>query len=211
MVLLTRGKDRALLARLAALGIEAAEVALLEQVDLPARALLSEKLKEGWDYVAVTSKEGEAPPPCLGGGGPPLPKGGGRGGGHGGGPEGRGASPAFLPPRATAKDLAQSFPQAQRVLFVAGDLAGRDLEEGLRARGVEVVRLPVYATRERALAPEEVALLERAEVVAFFSPSGVRAFARWTAKRPKAAAIGPSTGRRPGGLAFPWWRRKARG
>ena len=58
MVLLTRGKDRALLARLAALGIEAAEVALLEQVDLPARALLSEKLKEGWDYVAVTSKEG---------------------------------------------------------------------------------------------------------------------------------------------------------
>lgn len=58
MVLLTRGKDRALLARLAALGIEAAEVALLEQVDLPARALLPEKLKEGWDYVAVTSKEG---------------------------------------------------------------------------------------------------------------------------------------------------------
>lgn len=57
-MLLTRGKDRALLARLAALGIEAAEVALLEQVDLPARALLSEKLKEGWDYVAVTSKEG---------------------------------------------------------------------------------------------------------------------------------------------------------
>ena len=40
-MLLTRGKDRALLARLAALGIEAAEVALLEQVDLPARALLS--------------------------------------------------------------------------------------------------------------------------------------------------------------------------
>ena len=48
-MLLTRGKDRALLARLAALGIEAAEVALLEQVDLPARALLSEKLKGGWD------------------------------------------------------------------------------------------------------------------------------------------------------------------
>ena len=195
-MLLTRGKDRALLARLAALGIEAAEVALLEQVDLPARALLSEKLKEGWDYVAVTSKEGakrlllaweEAGRPFL------------RVAAVGEGTAG--VLRAGGPP--TAKDLAQSFPQAQRVLFVAGDLAGRDLEEGLRARGVEVVRLPVYATRERALAPEEVALLERAEVVAFFSPSGVRAFARWTAKRPKAAAIGPSTGEEARRLGFP--------
>jgi len=196
VVLLTRGKDRALLARLAALGIEAAEVALLEQVDLPARALLSEKLKEGWDYVAVTSKEGarrlllaweEAGRPFL--------KVAAVGEGTAGVLRAGGLPPAFLPPRATAKDLAQSFPQAQRVLFVAGDLAGRDLEEGLRARGVEVVRLPVYATRERALAPEEVALLERAEVVAFF--------ARWTAKRPKAAAIGPSTGEEARRLGFP--------
>ena len=195
MVLLTRGKDRALLARLAALGIEAAEVALLEQVDLPARALLSEKLKEGWDYVAVTSKEGakrlllaweEAGRPFL--------RVAAVGEGTAGVLRAGGLPPAFLPPRATAKDLAQSFPQAQRVLFVAGDLAGRDLEEGLRARGVEVVRLPVYATRERALAPEEVA---------FFSPSGVRAFARWTAKRPKAAAIGPSTGEEARRLGFP--------
>ncbi|BCP66672.1 uroporphyrinogen-III synthase [Thermus thermophilus] len=204
MVLLTRGKDRALLARLAALGIETAEVALLEQVDLPARALLPEKLKEGWDYVAVTSKEGakrlllaweEAGRPFL--------RVAAVGEGTAGVLRAGGLPPAFLPPRATAKDLAQSFPQAQRVLFVAGDLAGRDLEEGLRARGVEVVRLPVYATRERALAPEEVALLERAEVVAFFSPSGVRAFARWTAKRPKAAAIGPSTGEEVRRLGFP--------
>ena len=201
-MLLTRGKDRALLARLAALGIEAAEVALLEQVDLPARALLSEKLKEGWDYVAVTSKEGakrlllaweEAGRPFL--------RVAAVGEGTAGVLRAGGLPPAFLPPRATAKDLRQSFPQAQRVLFVA--LAGRDLEEGLRARGVEVVRLPVYATRERALAPEEVALLERAEVVAFFSPSGVRAFARWTAKRPKAAAIGPSTGEEARRLGFP--------
>ena len=45
--------------------------------------------------------------------------------------------------------------------------------------------------------------MERAEVVAFFSPSGVRAFARWTAKRPKAAAIGPSTGEEARRLGFP--------
>ena len=56
-MLLTRGKDKALLERLATLGIEAAEVALLEQVDLPALALLPGKLLQA-DWVAVTSKEG---------------------------------------------------------------------------------------------------------------------------------------------------------
>ncbi|WP_347241722.1 uroporphyrinogen-III synthase [Thermus sp.] len=204
MVLLTRGKDRALLARLAALGIEAAEVALLEQVDLPALARLPQRLKEGWDYVAVTSKEGakrllraweEAGRPFLRvaavgeGTGKVLAEG--------------GLFPAFVPERATARDLAQGFPEARRVLFVAGDLAGRDLEEGLRARGVLAEREEVYATRERDLAPEEVALLERAEVVAFFSPSGARAFARWTGRRPQAAAIGPSTGEEARRFGFP--------
>ncbi|BAW02457.1 uroporphyrinogen-III synthase [Thermus thermophilus] len=204
MVLLTRGKDRALLARLAALGIEAAEVALLEQVDLPAFALLPGRLKEGWDFVAVTSKEGarrlllawEAA-------GRPFLRVAAVGEGTAGVLRAGGLPPAFLPPRATAKDLARAFPQAERVLFVAGDLAGWELEEGLRARGVEVERLEVYATRERPLAPEERELLEQAQVVAFFSPSGVRAFARWTAKRPKAAAIGPSTGEEARRLGFP--------
>lgn len=190
--------------RLAALGVEAAEVALLEQVDLPGLGELPKKLLAPWDYVAVTSKEGakrllrawqEAGCPSL--------KVAAVGEGTAGVLRAGGLSPAFVPPRATANALAQTFPPAERVLFVAGDLAGKDLEEGLRARGVEVVRLPVYATRERVLAPEEVALLERAEVVAFFSPSGVRAFARWTAKRPKAAAIGPSTGEEARRLGFP--------
>ncbi len=212
MVLLTRGKDRALLERLAALGLEAAEVALLEQVDLPALALLPGRLKEGWDFVAVTSKEGarrllaaweEA-------GRPPLRvaavgEGTGRVLAEGGLP------PAFVPERATAQDLAQSFPEAKRVLFVAGDLAGRDLEEGLGARGAWVERLSVYATRERPLAPEEVALLERAGVVAFFSPSGVRAFARWTRRRPKAACIGPSTAEEAGRLGFPLYEAERPG
>ncbi|MFN4071660.1 MAG: uroporphyrinogen-III synthase, partial [Thermus caldifontis] len=56
MVLLTRGKDRALLERLRALGVEAAEVALLEQVDLPGLQELPGKLL-GADWIAVTSKE----------------------------------------------------------------------------------------------------------------------------------------------------------
>ncbi|KHG66572.1 uroporphyrinogen-III synthase [Thermus sp. 2.9] len=204
MVLLTRGKDKALLERLAALGVEAAEVALLEQVDLPGLGELPGRLWEPWDYVAVTSKEGakrllwaweEAGRPPLRvaavgeGTGEALAQG--------------GLPPAHVPGRATAKDLAGSFPPAKRVLFVAGDLAGRDLEAGLGAKGVEVVRLAVYATRERELSQVERRLLERAEVVAFFSPSGVRAYARWTNRRPKAACIGPATAEAAAALGFP--------
>ena len=197
--------------RLATLGIEAAEVALLEQVDLPALALLPGKLLQA-DWVAVTSKEGarrlllaweraKRPPlqvAAVGEGTAEVLK------------EG-GLPPAFVPGRATAQDLARGFPEAKRVLFVAGDLAGKDLEGGLRARGVPVERLEVYATRERALSPEEVALLERAEVVAFFSPSGARAFARWTNRRPRAACIGPSTAKEARRLGFPVWEAKEPG
>ncbi|GGM95914.1 uroporphyrinogen III methyltransferase [Thermus composti] len=204
MVLLTRGKDKELLNRLAALGVEAAEVALLEQVDLPGLGELPKRLLAPWDYVAVTSKEGAKR--LLGAwqeaGHPPL-KVAAVGEGTGEVLRAGGLPPAFLPPRATAKDLAQTFPPAERVLFVAGDLAGKDLEEGLRARGVRVERLEVYATRERPLSPGEKALLERAQVVAFFSPSGVRAFARHTPRRPVAACIGPSTGEEARRLGFP--------
>ncbi|WP_114312936.1 uroporphyrinogen-III synthase [Thermus caldifontis] len=203
MVLLTRGKDKELLHRLRTLGIEAAEVALLEQVDLPGLKGLPERLFQA-DWLAVTSKEGakrllwawESV-------GRPLLRVAAVGEGTGEVLRQGGLSPTFLPPRATAKDLAVAFPPAQKVLFVAGDLAGRDLEEGLRARGMEVERLEVYATQERELSPEEVALLEAAQVVAFFSPSGVRAYARWTKRRPKAACIGPSTAKEALALGFP--------
>lgn len=205
MVLLTRGKDKGLLDRLRALGIEAAEVALLEQVDLPGLEVLPGRLLQA-DWVAVTSKEGakrllwaweKAGRPLLRvaavgeGTGEVLGQG--------------GLSPAFVPPRATAKDLAATFPPAQRVLFVAGDLAGKDLEEGLGARGVAVERVEVYATRERELSPEELALLKRAQVVAFFSPSAARAYARRTPRRPKAACIGPSTAEEARRLGFSVW------
>ncbi|WP_038058242.1 uroporphyrinogen-III synthase [Thermus amyloliquefaciens] len=203
MVLLTRGKDRALLERLAALGIEAAEVALLEQVDLPGLQALPGRLRAA-DWVAVTSKEGAKRLLWAWerAGRPPL-KVAAVGEGTGEVLRRGGLSPAFLPPRATAKDLALGFPQAQRVLFVAGDLAGKDLEEGLRDRGMEVERLEVYATRERELSPEEVGLLRAAQVVAFFSPSGVRAYARWTERRPKAACMGPSTAKEALAAGFP--------
>ncbi len=211
MVLLTRGEDRGLLARLGALGLEAQEVALLEQVDLPGLLELPGRLTPGL-WVAVTSKEGarrllwaweEA-------GRPPI-RVAAVGEGTGAVLVAGGLPPAFIPPRATAQDLAQALPQVERVLFVAGDLAGRELEEGLRRRGIGVERLEVYATRARPLSPEEAALLEEAEVVAFFSPSGVRAYAHWTKRRPKAAAIGPSTAREARALGFPTYEAEAPG
>nr|WP_279232196.1 uroporphyrinogen-III synthase [Thermus albus] len=209
--MLTRGKDKALLERLRALGVEAAEVALLEQVDLPGLMELPGRLL-GADWVAVTSKEGARR--LLWAwervGKPPLKV---AAVGEGTGEVLRQGElvPAYISPRATARDLALGFPQAERVLFVAGDLAGEDLEEGLRARGVEVERLEVYATRERELSPKERALLQGAQVVAFFSPSGVRAYARWTEKRPKAACIGPSTAEEAIRLGFPVWEAEEPG
>lgn len=182
MVLLTRGKDKALLEKLRAQGIPAEEVALLEQVDLPGLHLLPQKLRRA-DWVAVTSKEGARRLlwAWKGAGCPPL-RVAAVGEGTGEALRAGGLSPAFLPPRATARDLAQSFPEAKRV---------------------EVERLEVYATRERPLSPEEIALLERAEVVALFSPSGARAYARWTKRRPRAACIGPSTAQEALSLGFP--------
>nr|WP_279232655.1 uroporphyrinogen-III synthase [Thermus neutrinimicus] len=209
--MLTRGKDKELLNRLRALGIEAAEVALLEQVDLPGLEALPGKLLRT-DWVAVTSKEGakrllwaweKA--------GRPLLKVAAVGEGTGEVLRLGGLPPAFIPPRATAKDLAQAFPPAQKVLFVAGDLAGRDLEEVLRGRGTEVERLEVYATRERGLSPPELALLERAQVVAFFSPSAARAYALNTPRRPKAACIGPSTAEEARRLGFAVWEAREPG
>lgn len=210
-MLLTRGKDKPLLERLRALGLEAEEVALLEQVDLPGLQALPGRLGPGL-WVAVTSKEGagrllwaweEA-------GRPPI-RVAAVGEGTGKVLEAGGLAPAFVPPRATAQDLARAFPQVERVLFVAGDLAGEGLERGLRARGIGVERLEVYATRARALGPEERALLERAAVVALFSPSGAQAYARWTPRRPKAAVIGPSTGAEARRLGFPTYEAEAPG
>lgn len=76
---------------------------------------------------------------------------------------------------------------------------------------MDVERLEVYATRERELSPSERALLQGAQVVAFFSPSGVRAYARWTEKRPKAACIGPSTAEEAIRLGFPVWEAEEPG
>ena len=198
MVVLTREREKnaPLRSRLEALGIRVLELPLLRHLDLPALKALPGKLSQA-DWVAVTSKEGakrllwawkEV-------GSPPL-KVAAVGEGTGETLRRGGLEPAFLPPRATARDLARTFPEAGRVLFVASALAEGTLEEGLRARGVWVERLEVYTTA----ANEEALLegpkgLEGAEVVALASPSAVRVWAERIGLDLKAACIGPSTAR----------------
>ena len=63
----------------------------------------------------------------------------------------------------------------------------------------------VDASRERVLFPEVLACLERAQGVAFVSPSAARAYARQTPRGPKAACIGPSTGEEARRLGFAVW------
>lgn len=193
MVVLTREREKnaPLRSRLEALGIRVLELPLLRHLDLPALEVLPGRLSQA-DWVAVTSKEGAkrllwawkevGKPPlkvaAVGQGTAETLR---RGG----------LEPAFLPPRATARDLARAFPEAERVLFVASALAEGALEEGLRARGVWVERLEVYTTAaaEEAL-PEG---LEGAEAVALASPSAVRVWAERVGLDLKAACIGPST------------------
>ncbi len=196
MVVLTREREKnaPLRSRLEALGIRVLELPLLRHQDLPALKDLPERLSQA-DWVVVTSKEGakrllwawkEA-------GSPPL-KVAAVGEGTGKTLRRGGLEPAFLPPRATARDLARTLPEAGRVLFVASALAEGTLEEGLRARGVWVERLEVYTTavNEEALL-EGPKGLEGAEVVALASPSAVRAWAERIGLDLKAACIGPST------------------
>jgi len=197
VVVLTREREKnaPLRSRLEALGIRVLELPLLCHLDLPALKALPGRLSQA-DWVAVTSKEGakrllwawkEA-------GRPPL-KVAAVGEGTGETLRRGGLEPAFLPPRATARDLAKTFPEAGRVLFVASALAEGTLEEGLRARGVWVERLDVYTTEvnEGALFEASREGLEGAEVVALASPSAVRAWAERIGLDLKAACIGPST------------------
>ncbi|XP_042468444.1 uroporphyrinogen-III synthase, chloroplastic-like isoform X1 [Zingiber officinale] len=109
---------------------------------------------------------------------------------------------AFCPSKATGKVLASELPkygENSKVLYPASVKAGNEIEEGLSARGFDVVRLNTYNTL--AVERVEKKTLELAlssPVVAVASPSAVRA---WVNFIPKAenwdnsvACIGETTG-----------------
>ncbi|MGH2547006.1 MAG: uroporphyrinogen-III synthase, partial [Actinomycetota bacterium] len=109
-----------------------------------------------------------------------------------------GVRPSMVPAEFTTEALAAAFPEgAGRVLLARADLATGDLEEALRAKGWDPVRVDAYrvllAEALPALAAE--ALREgRVDAATFTSPSTVEGFVRLAdGPRPLAVCIGPVT------------------
>ena len=90
---------------------------------------------------------------------------------------------AFVPTRATAKDLAAELPlqaPGARVLYPASARAKTELQDGLAARGCEVVRINTYTTVAATLdklTDEQAANARAAAVACFASPSAAMAWA----------------------------------
>jgi uroporphyrinogen-III synthase len=112
----------------------------------------------------------------------------------------RGAAPSLVPPSFTTEALGGAFPEGRgRVLLARADLATAELEEAIRIKGWETVRVEAYRIRlAEALPPPAAAALREARVdaVTFTSPSTVDGFVRLTdVGGPVAVCIGPVTAR----------------
>jgi uroporphyrinogen-III synthase len=110
-----------------------------------------------------------------------------------------GLSPSLIPEAFTTASLGAAFPRGTgRVLLPRADLATEDLEEALRSRGWEPVRVHAYRVRPVDRLPPEAerALSDgRVDAVTFTSPSTVHGFVR-VAGVPRDLAvvcIGPVT------------------
>ncbi len=104
-----------------------------------------------------------------------------------------GFEPGFIGERGAA-ELARTLPLASgaRVLFPCAEEALPDLERELRARDIEVERLPIYRTRPR----ERVELDPLVNARVYLSPSSVAASLDWERRSASPAlriAAGPST------------------
>ncbi|MGH2673936.1 MAG: uroporphyrinogen-III synthase [Actinomycetota bacterium] len=110
-----------------------------------------------------------------------------------------GTRPSLVPETFTTEALAGAFPEGSgRVLLARADLAGGDLEEAIRGKGWEPVRVDAYRVRAAAGLPNPAAALlrdGRVDVVTFTSPSTVEGFVRLAgaAGAPEAVCIGPVT------------------
>ena len=110
----------------------------------------------------------------------------------------RGVRSSLVPAAFTTEALAQAFPEGTgRVLLARADLATAELEDALRAKGWDPVRVEAYRVRlAGALAPAAAAALRdgRVDAVTFTAPSTVEGFVRLTdGRRPPAVCIGPVT------------------
>lgn len=110
-----------------------------------------------------------------------------------------GIEPDLVPHSFTTEALGEAFPPGRgRVLLPRADLATDALEQALRAKGWEPVRVDAYRVRPATALPETARRsIERHEVdaVTFTSPSTVEGYLSLAiaAPRPPAVCIGPVT------------------
>ena len=110
----------------------------------------------------------------------------------------RGVRPSLVPAAFTTEALGRAFPQGRgRVLLARADLATADLEDALRRKGWEPVRVDAYRVRiAEALPPAAADALRDGlvDVVTFTSPSTVEGFVRLAGGTgAPAVCIGPVT------------------
>jgi uroporphyrinogen-III synthase len=110
-----------------------------------------------------------------------------------------GVASDLVPAMFTTSALGEAFPRGSgRVLLARADLATGDLEETLRAKGWEPVRVDAYRVRAASsLPPQAMSALGagRVDVVTFTSPSTVDGFVRLAegVASPPSVCIGPVT------------------
>mmetsp|Transcript_43628 Transcript_43628/g.79540 ORF Transcript_43628/g.79540 Transcript_43628/m.79540 type:complete len:316 (-) Transcript_43628:27-974(-) len=105
----------------------------------------------------------------------------------------RGLDVAFEPSKANAETLAAELPAdlGPRVMYLSSAIAPGTLQQGLEARGFEIMRLNTYTTRGvKEVSSQQKSLMDSTEIVTFGSPSAVRSWAQLCNRRALAACIG---------------------
>mmetsp|Transcript_43636 Transcript_43636/g.89115 ORF Transcript_43636/g.89115 Transcript_43636/m.89115 type:complete len:282 (+) Transcript_43636:54-899(+) len=102
----------------------------------------------------------------------------------------------FEPSKANAETMASELPEelGPKLLYAASSIAPGTLQEGLEKRGFQVTRYNTYTTRPvEKHSPDALALMEKAQIATFGSPSAVKAWSQATKHRPLAACIGQTS------------------
>ena len=111
----------------------------------------------------------------------------------------RGIQADLVPDPFTTDALGEAFPRGRgRVLLARADIATEGLEDALRSKGWEPVRVNAYRVRAATAVPEAARrAIEQHQVdaVVFTSPSTVQGYLSLAvaARRPSAVCIGPVT------------------
>jgi uroporphyrinogen III methyltransferase/synthase len=218
VVLVTRSADRAgeLSNRLRELGADPIEAPTI-RIEPADQEALERAVREGgeggFDWVVYTSAAGVEAwmerARAIGARHPPSVKLAAVGEGTAAVLEGIGIPPELVPESFTTRALAEAFPEGPgRVLLARADIASDELDDALRQKGWEVVRVDAYRNVPTESLPEEArrALDEgRVDALTFTSASTVEGFVRLAGRvdGPIVVCIGPVTAEAARNAGFP--------